>query len=108
MHLYLADFNTIMVRLKIFPNGVYWVNVPGDTTLISEPGLTTIAQSHFLGWFRLEISLDGVAQTAMITLHLALKLKGYFMSDPKHSSLASMVVMFLSGKTLRFMVWLAR
>ncbi|OIV46469.1 hypothetical protein BK025_11245 [Sodalis sp. TME1] len=73
VHPDMADFNTIVVRPKISPDGVHWVNAPGDATLISEPGLTVIAQSHFGGWLRLDLSPEGAAQTAMITLHLALK-----------------------------------
>lgn len=73
VHEEMADFNHILVRPKISPDGVHWVSAPCDAIQVNEPGLYAIAQSHFGGWLRLELSLEGAAQTAMITLHLALK-----------------------------------
>ncbi|OON35666.1 hypothetical protein BTJ39_22135 [Izhakiella australiensis] len=68
-----ADFTRILVRPKISPDGIHWLDAPGDVVSVQGPGLTAIAQSHFGGWLRLELTLEGAAQTAMITLHLALK-----------------------------------
>lgn len=73
IHPELADFNQMVVRPKIFPDGVHWTDAPGDATLVSEPGLIAMAQSHFGGWLRLELAVEGAAQKAMVTLHLALK-----------------------------------
>ncbi|WP_041866555.1 hypothetical protein [Sodalis glossinidius] len=73
VHPEIADFDHLLVRSKNSPDGVHWTEAPGDATLISEPGLTAIALTQFGGWLRLEIALEGAAQKAMVTLHLALK-----------------------------------
>ncbi len=73
VHPEMADFNRIVVRPKISPDGVRWIDAPTDALIVDKPGLTAIAQCHFGGWLRLELSIEGAAQAAMITLHLALK-----------------------------------
>ncbi|MGL9774321.1 MAG: hypothetical protein ACR5LG_11505 [Sodalis sp. (in: enterobacteria)] len=73
VHPKIADFDHLVVRPKIFLDGVHWTEAPGDATLISEPELTAIALTQFGGWLRLELTLEEAAQKAMVTLHLALK-----------------------------------
>lgn len=68
-----ANFTQIVVRPKISPDGIHWLDAPGENAVVDKPGMIAIAQSHFGGWLCLELSLSGEAQTAMITLHLALK-----------------------------------
>lgn len=68
-----ADFTQIVVRPKISPDGIHWIDAPGEATRVDKPGTIAIAQSHFGGWLCLELTLADAKQAAMITLHLALK-----------------------------------
>ena len=73
VHPEMADFAKIVVRPKISPDGIHWIDAPAGATSVDKPGTIAIAQSHFGGWLCLELSLAGATQSTLITLHLALK-----------------------------------
>ncbi len=68
-----ANFERAMVQPQISPDGIHWVDAPAGELTVTHGGLYALRQTHFGGWLRVKLTLEGAARAAMITLHLALK-----------------------------------
>lgn len=68
-----AKFERVLVQPQLSPDGIHWVDAPSGEITVMRSGLYALRQTHFGGWLRVKLTLEGAARTAMITLHLALK-----------------------------------
>jgi hypothetical protein len=59
------------VQLSV--DGIDWIDEGTAFSAITQPGSHFVRVSHFGGWLRLRVELDGDNPTIRTTIHLALK-----------------------------------
>lgn len=68
-----CDCETIDLSVQIGPDGIRWMNEGNGIEQIAAPGEYFVRVAHFGGWLRLAGVISGGAETAQLTVRLALK-----------------------------------
>lgn len=68
-----GDDTRVRAYVQLSADGIEWIDEGTEFTGTSRPGSQFVRVSHFGGWLRLRVSLDGESPTVRTTIQLALK-----------------------------------